>query len=256
MTFLHVINLDLSLFVYPVSQLQLLGSPMSFARSIRLPLIATSIALMSTACASSSQHNFGIGTGVSTTGVNVEAKYAASNNLVLRGSVSALPITTDQNYDGVDYEASIDMLNVGAFADIYPFKNNGFNISGGVYAGDKSLDLLGTPDAAQMVEIGNQTYTGAEIGTLTGSVEYSNVAPFVGIGYDGFLNHNRLWSLSARAGVMLIGSPEVNVIAEGGLVSAQPAVQDELEREAQNLQDELDEYKYYPVVSLGITRRF
>lgn len=230
---------------------------MPLLQSTRLHLLTAScVALMSTACASNSQHNFGIGTGVSTAGINVEAKYAATNNLVLRGSVNTLPVSTDQNFDGVDYEASIDMLNVGAFADIYPFRNNGFNISGGVFAGDKSLDILGTPDAAQMVEIGDETYTGAEIGTLRGSVEYSNVAPFVGIGYDGFLNHDRLWSLSARAGVMLVGSPEVNLIAEGGLVSTQPDVQDELEREADNLQDELDEYKYYPVISLGITRRF
>ncbi len=198
----------------------------------------------------------GLGADVGTAGLTVEGKYAVSNNLALRGGVNYLPVSSiDQSYDGVDYNVDVNMLNAGGFADIYPFQN-GFHLSGGVYAGDKSADLVGVPGPATTVEIGNTTYTGAEIGTLRGSVEYKDVAPFIGLGYDGFMNREKLWSFNARAGVMFIGKPDVTLNAEGGLVSTQPSVRAELDREEQNLQDELDKYQYYPVVSLGVTRRF
>lgn len=229
---------------------------MTFSRFIRVPfLIVASSALLSSAC-SANQHNFGIGGSVGTTGVTAEAKYAASSQIVLRGNVNVLPVNTNQTYDGVDYEADLNMTTFGGFADFYPFRNNGFNITGGVYGGEKSVDLVGVPGPATTVEIGNTTYTGAQIGTLRGDVQYKDAAPFLGVGYDGFMNHDRLWSFNARAGVMFIGEPDVNLTAEGGLVSMIPSVQDDLQREADNLKEELDKYQYYPVVSLGITRRF
>ena len=217
--------------------------------------LAASAALLTTACMSST-HNFGVGAGISTVGVNLEGKYAASNNIALRTSVNYVPsVDTDQTYDGVDYNVKGNMLNGGGFVDLYPFAS-GFHISGGAYAGDKSADLVGVPGPATTVDIGNTTYTGAQIGTLRGTVEYKDVAPFLGLGYDGFMNRGKLWSFNARAGVMFVGKPEVTLNAEGGLVSMLPSVRDELDREEQNLQDELNDYKYYPVVSLGVTRRF
>ncbi len=226
-------------------------------RRFQLPLLLIgATALMGSACTSSSPHNFGVGGGFGTTGATLEAKYAVSNHVVLRGNVNALPVSRNENFDGVDYEADLDMTTFGGFADVYPFRNNGFNVSGGLYGGEKSVDLLGVPDATTTVEIGSTTYTGAQIGTLRGSVDYSEASPYLGVGYDGFMNHNRLWSFNARAGVMFVGEPEVNLTAEGGLVSMLPSVQADLQAEADNLQDELDKYKYYPVVSIGVTRRF
>lgn len=203
----------------------------------------------------SPKSNVGFGGGIGTTGGYLEAKYTATDAIVLRGSVNYLPLSGDKSYDGVDYEAETDMVTGGGFADIHPF-HNGFHLSGGAYIGDKSGDLLGTPGAATVVEIGDETYTGAEIGTLRGRVKYNSFAPFLGMGYDGFVNPKRTWSFNARAGVMFAGSPSVDLQAEGGLSSNFPSVQTELEREALNLEEELEDYKYYPVVTLGVTRRF
>lgn len=217
-------------------------------------LALTCAALLSTACTSYAG-NFGVGGTVGTTGVGVEGKLAMSDNIALRGSVTTAPFSRTETIDGVEYDADLNFTNVGGFVDLYPFKN-GFHISGGAYGGDKSADLIGTPGPATTVEIGGTTYTGAQIGTLTGDVSYNDVAPFVGLGYDGFMKRSSNWSFNARAGVMFVGSPEVDLTAAGGLVSASPMVQAELQNEIANLEAELDDYKYYPVVTLGITRRF
>lgn len=226
------------------------------SHTLKMPFCLAAItALMGSACSTNSS-NIGFGGGVGTTGITAEAKAAVSNRMVLRGNVNILPISRNETFDGVDYEADIDMTTVGGFVDLYPMPNSGLNISGGVYGGKKALDLVGVPGAATAVNIGNTTYTGAQIGTLRGSVEYSDISPYLGIGYDGFMNRSRQWSFNARAGVMFVGKPDVRLTAEGGLVSATPGVQAELQNEIDNLQDELDKYEFYPVVSLGMTRRF
>lgn len=223
---------------------------------IRKTFVATlsSLAVFTTACTSYAG-NYGLGGTVGTTGIGVEGKMAVSDNIALRGTLTTAPVSRSATIDDVDYEADLNFNNVGGFVDLYPFQN-GFHFSGGAYAGDKSVDLLGTPGPATTVEIGGTTYTGAQIGTLTGDVSYNDVAPFVGIGFDGFMKRNRNWSMNARAGVMFVGSPDVNLTAAGGLISGSPMVQAELQNEIDNLEDELDDYKYYPVVTLGITRRF
>lgn len=223
------------------------------SRRFQIILLA-GFSVINAACVSN-QHDFGVGSSIGTTGISLEGKYAASDMITLRGNVNVLPADIDETIDGVDYNAEIDMQTVGGFVDLHPFRN-GFHITGGVYGGDKSADLLGTPGPATVVEIGDMTYTGAEIGTLRGQVEYSDMSPFLGVGFDGFMKSNRHWSMSARAGVMFVGSPDVTLNAEGGLVSMSPMVRAELDREEDNLQAELDDYKYYPVVTLGITRRF
>lgn len=223
------------------------------SRKLCIILLAAAGALNS-ACLSN-QHDFGVGTSVGTTGVSLEGKYAATDMLTLRGNINILPVDVNESYDGVDYNVDVDMQTAGGFVDFHPFRN-GFHLSGGAYGGDKTADLLGTPGPATTVEIGNTTYTGAQIGTLRGQVEYSDISPFVGVGFDGFIKSNSHWSLNARAGVMFVGSPDVSLSSEGGLASMFPSVRTELDREEQNLQDELDQYKYYPVVTVGITRRF
>lgn len=228
---------------------------MAQSKSRNTKILALScVALLSTACTSYAG-NYGLGGTVGTTGIGVEGKMAVSDNLALRGTLTTAPINRDATIDDVDYEADLNFTNVGGFADLYPFQN-GFHISGGAYAGEKSMDLVGTPGAATTVEIGGTTYTGAQIGTLTGDVSYNDIAPFVGIGYDGFMKRSSDWSFNARAGVMFVGSPDVDLTAAGGLISASPMVQAELQNEITNLEAELDDYKYYPVVTLGITRRF
>lgn len=217
-------------------------------------ILLTGLSVLNTACLSN-QHDFGIGTSVGSTGLSLEGKYAASDKVTLRTNVNWLPVDVNETIDDVDYNVDIDMQTVGGFVDVHPFRN-GFHLSGGVYGGDKTADLLGTPGPATTVDIGNMIYTGAQIGTLRGQVEYNDISPFLGVGFDGFVKSNRHWSLSARAGVMFVGSPDVTLNAEGGLISMNPMVRDELDREEDNLQAELDDYKYYPVITLGITRRF
>lgn len=196
---------------------------------------------------------FALGLGVGTTGGTVEGKYALSDTLAVRGNINLLKVSVDDEYDDVDYDAEFDATTFGGFVDFAPFKN-GFVLSGGAYLGDKVLDLDATP--ANSVEIGGQTFTPEEVGTLTGRAELNNFAPYAGIGYDGFMGGSKNWSFNARAGVMFTGSPDVDLVSANGTLSGDARLQNEINAEIQAIEDDADEFKYYPVLTLGVARRF
>lgn len=202
---------------------------------------------------SSSASKFGVGLGVGTTGATLEAKYAPNDSIALRGSFNYLSFSLDEEFDGIEYDGDIDATTFGGFVDVAPFKN-GFVLSGGAFLGDKTVDLDATPTSA--VQIGDESFTASEVGTLTGQVELASFAPYAGLGYDGFIGGSKDWSFNARAGVMFTGSPEVDLESANGSLSSNALLLQELEAEIAAVEDDADDYKYYPVISIGVTRRF
>ena len=54
---------------------------------------------------------------------------------------------------------------------------------------------------------------------------------------------------------MFQGSPTANLSATGPIAS-DPGFQADLAKEENNLQDDLDNFEYYPVISIGFNYRF
>ncbi len=202
---------------------------------------------------SSGQSKFAVGLGAGTTGATIEAKFAPNDKFALRGSYNFLEFEADQDYDGVDYEGDLSLNTFGGFVDVAPF-SNGFVLTGGAFIGDKTLDLNATP--ANNVEIGDRTFTPGEVGSLNGQAELKNFAPYAGIGYDSFIAGSNDWSFNARAGVMFTGSPKVDLVSVDGLLSDDATLRAELNTEIASIEEEAEDYKYYPVISIGIARRF
>ncbi len=214
-------------------------------------LTALSAALLLGACASGNR--IGAGASLGTTGLSGEVKYAPSETIMLRGAVSNISVSGELESAGVIYDGDFDMTTVAGFVDLAPF-SNGFVLSGGAYLGDKGGDLVATP--SQNVEIGGQVFTPEEVGSLFGDVSANDFAPYLGLGYDGFMRHDSPWSFNARAGVMFTGSPEVELTSANGLLSDRDVLRTELENEVRELESDAEDFKYFPVVTVGVTRRF
>lgn len=199
----------------------------------------------------------GIGVGVTggTTGVAAEIKAnpLPTSQLLVRGSYNFAEFSGDFDSDGIDYDADLTLSNFGAFADFSPL-GGPFYLSGGAYFGKKEADLVATP--VSNVMIGGTSFTPADVGSLVGKAEFNDVAPYVGVAFDNFANSIAGWSFNARAGVMFVGSADVSLISAGGLLSSDPALQSELLREIEAIEQDSKDYKYYPVLTLGIARRF
>lgn len=196
---------------------------------------------------------FAIGGQIGTPGVGVQVEYWLTRGLTLRGSFDALKWDVDDTYDGIDYDAEVDFSSPGAFIDWHPM-GNALLISAGAWFGDRNVSLDATPTGP--TSIGSQTFTPAQIGNLTGQIALENTAPFIGIGYDNTFTKGGRLGFRVLAGAAFGDEPKVELNANGGTLSDQPAFQARLAEEEAQIQAEADDYKVLPVVQLGVTYRF
>lgn len=212
----------------------------------------TACALAGAAAAGAAQAQVAISGGIGTTGITAEAQVKVIPNVVLRGGYNYLQYEADDTYDDIAYNGDLDLNTLGAFIDYHPF-GNAFFVTGGAYFGDKSLDLNATPTAN--VQIGNQTFTPAQVGSLNLTGDLEDTAPFIGLGWDTSFDSTGL-GFKFVAGAMFTGSPEVNLVSTGGSLSNDANFQAQLAIEEQNLQEDVNDYEVYPVVQLGLTYGF
>jgi hypothetical protein len=196
---------------------------------------------------------FAVSGNIGTPGVGAEAQFQLSDSFVLRGGGDWMNFDYDHAYSGVDYSAKLKTGTGGVFLDWHPGQG-GFFVSGGGYFGERKAKLSGTPSGP--TQIGDVTYTPAQIGTITGDVEMSKAQPFVGLGYDNTFSGGGRWGFRVLGGVSFSDKPKVDLTASGGTLSSDPIFQAELQREEDDVRDDAKGFKYFPIVQVGLSYRF
>lgn len=198
--------------------------------------------------------DFSLGASASTLGFGAEAGYAFNDRFGVRLGGYAFSLDQDGEESGIEYDGDLDLSNVGVFVDWHPFAG-AFRVSGGWFATDNGLDAVGQPGPGGTYDIGGITFTEAEVGTLSATADLGSSAPFLGAGWvwgkaGGGLN----WSLDL--GILFQDSPDIEMTSTGGTLSDEPALQAAIDEEEAELEDDVDKYDLYPVVSFGVGWRF
>lgn len=222
-------------------------------RNLKLLAAAAVLACAAATTAAAQTSPVAAGVNLGTTGVGLEAQFSVSDSLVLRGSADVLSFNHDETYSDIDYDGKLKSKTVGLFADWRP-AGSAFLLSAGAYVGGRKVRLDAQPTGN--VEIGGATFTPAQVGRIEGQARMSDVQPFAGVGFDNTFTGGGAWGFRALAGVAFSRSPDVSLRATGGTFSNDPAFLARLRQEEQDLQDDADDFKYYPVVQIGLTRRF
>lgn len=198
-------------------------------------------------------NGIGVGAKAGTLGIGGEVFGSINDSLNLRLGLQGFNYDYDDTYSGIEYDADLELFSGMLLADWFPFGNN-FRISAGAMLNENELTVTGTPTNGTF-NINGVRYPAALVGSLTGVVDFNTVAPYVGIGYGGAFSDTSNWSFFCDVGVLFQGSPSVTYSATGPL-AGNPAFQANLEQERKELEDDIDEYEYYPVVSLGVAYKF
>lgn len=217
---------------------------------IRTATLAIACAMAATTATAQSK---ALGVSIGTPGVGVVASAQVSDLIVLRGAVDGMSLNRNETYSDVAYDGKAKLLTGGLFADLHP-GGGPFLVSAGAYAGKRKLELRGQPTAS--VEIGDQTYTPAQIGRIDGEAKLSSLQPFVGLGFDNTYSGDRAWGFRALAGVSFSKAPKIKLTAAGGTLSSDPAFLANLREEEAEVREDAKNFKYFPVVQIGLTRRF
>lgn len=191
---------------------------------------------------------FAVSGKTSTLGLGGEFTTALTSNINARVGINALDVDFDDvEIENVDFDIGVDLSSYSALVDWYVFDNS-FRLSGGIISMDNNIDLEARPTGN--IEIGDVEYTPDQVGTLYGSIESDEVAPYVGIGWGNPFTHNRRWGFTCDFGVAFTSSPDVTLAATGSV----PA--EELEKERKDIEDFFDKFNLYPVIAVSFFYRF
>ena len=189
---------------------------------------------------------------VSTLGLGLEAGARINETFGLRFGGNWFSLDADREINDVDYDADATLASVGALVDYHPFQG-GFRLSGGLRFNFNEADLTGRPN--EDVEIGDVVFDADDVGTLDGDVSFDVLAPYLGVGYGAALLDGSL-SIGFDLGVMYQGKADVSLDAEDGLLEGDAVLEANLAVEEEDVEDDLEDFQFYPVVGLAVVYRF
>lgn len=201
------------------------------------------------------QDKLSIGLQAGTTGIGLSANYDLNDSWSISGVHSQYNHKYNTTENDIDYRFKLGLHNTGLLAHFKPFQGN-FRITGGLYHNNNEINGHARYSGADTLTIGNITYAGTDIDQLNADVSFRKTAPYLGVGYTKDISSIRL---NADLGVLFQGSPRVNLRATPSDTmdaAAREQLRQEVERERRSLENDLRDFRYYPVASVGVAYRF
>jgi hypothetical protein len=217
-----------------------------------------SIGVLSTVA--NAQDPYSVGASVGTTGF--EAEYSRmimpEYKLAVRVTTGGFSYSDTYSDTDVDYDTDLSQFNLGAILEYHPM-GNGFYIGAGAYLQNDDYTLEAKA-VGGTYEFNGHEYDVTDLGSVTGEVENLNsFVPYIGIGYDASLFHDGQWFFTLKAGAWYQGTPKVNLTAHDcnlGSAKACQVLQDDLDYEEEQINNDIKDYKWWPVIQIGVSYRF
>ena len=213
--------------------------------------ISTILAAAVLACGVSSSSHAGIGiTGrAGSLGLSVEVTQSLVPMVNVRGGINWFNYDFDGTESGVHYDMDLKLQSFTALIDFHPIPLMSFRLSGGIVFNSNGVDMV-SDQVSGTINVGGTDYPVSDVGNLTGKADFKATAPYFGIGW-GNAASSRI-GLAIDLGVALQGSPQIELTATGELAT-DPSFQASLNQEVLELEDEFSWFKYYPVISVGLS---
>jgi hypothetical protein len=197
----------------------------------------------------------GVGLQIGTTGYGADLGYQINDRLGARVGYSAFNYSHSVHDTDVDYDGKLKLSSFRALADLE--LGYGFRVTGGLAFNNNRVDIDGRPSGTSYT-LNGTTYQASDVGSLKGRIKLGNgAAPYLGLGY-GMIGKKGL-GFYADIGAMYMGKPKTTLdVTCGSALSAAQCSQlrTDAEAERQKVEDKASDYKWYPVLSAGISYAF
>lgn len=207
---------------------------------------------------SMSDRDYAASLKISTLGLGLEAQTSIYEKLNFRLGVNNWQYDDTSTEGGISYDTELQLFTFSALVDWHPF-NGIFRVSTGLMLNNNEIDLNGKITGSQTVSIGNKSYVfSAGTDSINGSVEFNDIAPYLGIGWGNALGPDKNWGFLFDIGILFQGSPDVSLTANAPSLGAvvQADINSEIANEIAQLENDIDGFDIYPVVSLGVSYKF
>jgi hypothetical protein len=191
-----------------------------------------------------------------TYGAGLELEYGLGAHFGARLQLDGASISHRLNKTSVEYHGHIRFQNALALADWHPFADS-WRMSAGLVYNNNRIDLTGAASNGTF-RINGTTYPAASVRSLSGTLDFRKVAPYLGTGWGisprgagffGSIDLGVLWqpqnvSLIATCGASIQGTAACNQL------------QSDTAAEQANLQDRTTVFRWWPLLQVGIGWRF
>lgn len=188
-----------------------------------------------------------------TLGIGLEVNKLLIGHIGARVSGNYFKFSTTKDQSNVTYNASLKLQAFSALIDLYPGNRGSFHFTGGLMTNPAKVTATGTPTSSGTFTLNGNTYTTAQVGTLTGEAKFPSVLPYVGIGFGTPARGSAfkfLFDLGAA-----IGTATVSLGATGA--ASNPSLAADLKAQQTKTQNDVQKYaKVYPVISFGLGYSF
>jgi len=209
---------------------------------------------------------------VGTLGLGAEATIGLSERINVRVPFNVFNYDYDQTEDGIDYKGKLNLQSIGALVDVHPFKG-WFYLSAGLFSNGNKLKLHASdPTGTEEYEIGDRTYTSdtSDPLALKGGTDFNSVAPYLGLGWGNAIQGASNVYFRFELGAYFQGAGKVKLDAGGRAVDTETGssfdvddgspeslvFQANLEEERASFEDDIEDFKIYPAISLALGYRF
>jgi hypothetical protein len=221
---------------------------------LKKALLAATLFLGATPSAFANTGDVAIGLKGGTLGIGGEVTMNLVPSVNVRSGFNAYNYNGSATKSDIDYKYKLKLQTIPVLLDLHPIADSGFRLTSGILINNNRVTATGKSQLTY--KIGDQTYSAGEAGDLTGKIDFNKVSPYAGIGWGNAVGKHSALTLSCDLGVMFQGTPEVSLNSTGGSLSSNSAFQAELAKEVTKLKDSTNDFKYYPVVSIGVAYSF
>ena len=218
--------------------------------------LRTSLCLLACLLAAGAVHAQSAAARIGTTGFGAELGVGINDLIGVRGSYGAGSYNYNFTESDIRYKTHIKP-NIGLLTlDIHPFAG-WFRLSAGVGFNNTKAD--GTADTTSgTITINGTAYNTSEVGTVQGRVTFDRTSPYLGLGWGAPARHDTGLYFTSDIGVMF---SKATGSVTGTCAASLPAptcaqLQSDLNAEAAQFKNDVEKFKYYPVIAIGLGYRF
>ena len=189
----------------------------------------------------------GIAGRVGTLGLGADLGIGLGKSAMLRAGMGIQPVNPTATISDIKFTVNLPSSFMLAGLALFP-GGGGFRIEGGVLYKPDDTKLDGAFTTSQTLN--GQSYTPAQIGTLSGTAASSkSLAPYAMIGFGKIASSGI--GLFLDIGAAFTGDATLTVTSNGQYKD-DATFKANLEAERKKWEDDINKYKVYPMVNLGL----
>lgn len=215
-------------------------------------ILKTALAALAIMTVGTANADFGVGLKAGTLGLGLEGRWAPLPYIDFRAGVNSYDYDDDGSEAGINYDATLALDSFYATGNLR-FPLSPFRVTAGAFSNSNEFQMTSQDTGGADFDIGGVPFSPDQVGTLHGLASFDDLAPYVGVGFD-FEVLGKV-GLNFDFGVLWQGEPQVGLTADG-TAAGDPSFQAALEAERLELEDDLSDFKAWPVVSVSFIYNF